>query len=117
MERAHPNRNLVSTEQIQGQDVYNDRGERIGKIDHLMIDKKSGRVTYVVMSFGGVLGLGHNHYPLPWNAISYDPDLEGFKTSISEAQLKDAPQFTDDRWGDREWEARLHDHYGAPYYW
>ena len=28
-----------------------------------------------------------------------------------------APEFTDDAWGDRDWEARTHKHYGAPVYW
>ena len=30
--------------------------ENIGEIDHLIIDKVSGRVAYAVMSFGGLLG-------------------------------------------------------------
>jgi hypothetical protein len=37
----------------------------IGEIDHLIIDKLSGRVAYAVMSFGGFMGLGHSHYPIP----------------------------------------------------
>jgi len=48
--------------------VYALKGSKIGEIDHLMIDKVSGRVTYAVLSFGGFLGLGHSHYPLPWGA-------------------------------------------------
>jgi hypothetical protein len=45
------------------------KGSKIGDIDHLMIDKVSGRVNYAVMSFGGFIGLGHSHYPIPWNAL------------------------------------------------
>ena len=40
------------------------RAIRIGEVDHLMIDKVSGRVVYAVLSFGGFIGLGHNHYPI-----------------------------------------------------
>jgi hypothetical protein len=43
-------------------------GNKIGDIDHLMIDKVSGRVSYAVMSFGGFIGLGHSHHPIPWAA-------------------------------------------------
>jgi len=50
---------------------YGPAGKHIGEIDHLIIDKMSGRVAYAVMSFGGFMGLGHNHYPIPWG----DPDL------------------------------------------
>jgi len=61
--------------------VYDSTGNKIGSVDHLMIDKVSGNVRYAVLSFGGVLGLGHSHYPLPWNAIKYDTNSEGFVTT------------------------------------
>ena len=57
---------------VEGTDVYDAKGTKIGEIDHLIIDKLSGRVGYAVMSFGGFLGLGHSHYPIPWAALSYD---------------------------------------------
>jgi len=117
MERAHPDHDLISSEQVEGTDVFDRNGDKVGKIDHLMIDKRTGHVTYAVMSFGGFMGLGHNHYPLPWSALSYDMEIEGYRTAVSEKQLRDAPEFTDDAWQDRNWETRLHDHYGVPYYW
>jgi sporulation protein YlmC with PRC-barrel domain len=68
---AHPNHQLISSEDVEGVNVYDMQGKKIGEIDHLMIDKISGRVTYAVMSFGGFLGLGHSHYPVPWGALKY----------------------------------------------
>jgi PRC-barrel domain len=114
---AHPNHNMISSEDVHDTAVYGATGDKIGEIDHLMIDKPSGRVAYAVMSFGGFLGLAHSHYPIPWSALKYDTSLEGFRTSITEQMLKDAPQFSDDSWGDRNWEMQWHKHYRAPYYW
>ena len=114
---VHPNHALISSEDVEGADVYDTKGNKVGDIDHLMIDKMSGRVSYAVMSFGGFLGLGHNHYPVPWAALKYDTSLEGYVTGITESQLRDAPEFSDDSWGDRSWETQLHKHYGAPAYW
>ena len=82
-----------------------------------MIDKVSGRIAYAVMSFGGFLGVAHSHYAIPWAALHYDTNLRGFRTGITEDQLKDAPEFSDDSWTDREWESRTHEHYGTPAYW
>ncbi len=113
----HPNRQLISSEDVEGTHVYGTGDKHVGKVDHLMIDKMSGRVAYAVISFGGFLGLGHSHYPVPWAALKFDPSLGGFRTSVTEQQLKDAPEFSDDSWGDREWEMRTHKHYTAPYYW
>jgi hypothetical protein len=38
-------------------------------------------------------------------------------TGITEAQLKDAPAFSDDSWSDRNWEAQTHQHYNVRPYW
>jgi hypothetical protein len=46
---AHPDRRLISSESVQGTDVYGPADKAIGEIDHLLIDKVSGRVTYAVM--------------------------------------------------------------------
>jgi hypothetical protein len=43
------------------------------------------------MSFGGFMGLGHSHYPIPWGALTYDKSLGGFRTNITEQQLKTRP--------------------------
>ena len=91
--------------------------EVIGEIDHLLIEKVSGRVAYAVMSFGGIMGLAHSHYPIPWSALKYDKSVAGFRTGITEEQLRNAPEFSDDSWTDRAWETRTHEHYGAPIYW
>jgi hypothetical protein len=113
---THPNHQLISSEDVEGTEVYGPDRENIGQIDHLMIDKGSGRVAYAVMSFGGFLGVGHSHYPVPWGALTFDTTLGGFRTNITEQQLRDAPEFSDDTWSDRDWEIRTHKHYGAPHY-
>ena len=118
---VHPNHQLISSEDVEGTNVYDTKGSKIGEIDHLMIDKVSGRVTYAVMSFGGFLGLGHSHYPIPWAALKYDTGLNGYVTGITEQQLKGSPSFyreTDDyEWSDRDRERELHDYWRVPYYW
>jgi hypothetical protein len=114
---VHPNHHLISSEDVEGTAVYDMNAKKIGHIDHLMIDKISGRVTYAVMSFGGFLGLGHSHYPLPWGALKYNTKLNGYETYVTEAQLRDAPAFSDDSWSDRNWESKTHEHYGINPYW
>ena len=107
----------ISTEDVQGTNVYGVDDAKVGEIDHLMLDKLSGRVTYAVMSFGGFMGLGNSHYPLPWAALKYDERLGGYRTGVTESQLKDAPGLNDDVWTDRSWEQRVHQHYGVTPYW
>ena len=113
----HADHSMISSEDVHGADVYDMGTNKIGSIDHLMIDKPSGRISYAVISFGGFLGLGQSHYPIPWTALKYDTGVSGYVTGVTEKQLKDAPQFSDDSWGDRNWESNVHQHYGARQYW
>ena len=87
---AHPDRRLISSEDVQGTDVYGIGDKAIGQLDHLLIEKISGRVAYAVMSFGGFLGLAHSHYhyPIPWSALKYDTALQGYRTGITESQFE-----------------------------
>lgn len=108
---------LVSSADVMGTAVYNHQGEHVGSIDHVMIDKLSGKVAYAVMAFGGVLGIGEEHYPVPWGALRYDVAQGGFVTDVTAEQLSGAPPRGDDWQGDRDWETRTHHHYGIPFYW
>ena len=116
MATSHPDHALISSNDVEGAAVYDESRKKIGEIDHLMIDKLSGRVVYAVLSFGGFMSLRLQHYPLPWDALSYDAELAGFRTKVREVDLRDAPEFSDDFRSSREWERRLHDYY-ARHYW
>ncbi|AWB50617.1 photosystem reaction center subunit H (plasmid) [Gemmobacter aquarius] len=108
---------LVSSDDVVGTEVYNTSGEHIGAIDHVMIDKISGKIAYAVMGFGGVLGIGEEHYPVPWAALRYEVSQGGFVTDVTPEQLENAPRRDDGWYGSRDWEIRTHDNYGIPYYW
>jgi PRC-barrel domain len=43
---------LISSEKVDGTAVYNRNGDRLGTVDHLMIDKFTGQVEYAA-SWGG----------------------------------------------------------------
>ena len=105
---------VISSNRVQGTEVYGPAGEHVGEIDHLMIERVSGRVAYAVMSFGGFLGMGKDFYPIPWNALNYDTQLDGYRTSITREQVEGAPAFAGGDnfdWNDDEWHRRMHEHY------
>ena len=63
---------LIASNRVEGTAVYNREGEKLGRIEYFMVDKRSGRADYAVMSFGGLFGLGDHHHPLPWDVLDYD---------------------------------------------
>jgi sporulation protein YlmC with PRC-barrel domain len=109
--------NLVSSSDVNGTAVYGVDGTKVGAIDHLMIDKQSGKIAYAVMGFGGFLGMGEDYHSIPWAALHYNTNLEGFSTNITPEQLEGAPARPDDWYNNREWERSAYDYYGLPYYW
>ena len=72
--------NLIGSDKVEGTNVYGADGEKIGSIERVMIDKPSGKVSYAVLGFGGFLGVGNDHYPLPWQSLKYNKDLGGYQT-------------------------------------
>jgi len=95
---------LIGSDKVEGTAVYRSNGERVGKIQRVMIGKQSGKVGYAVMSFGGFMGIGEDYYPLPWSLLTYNPRLEGYEVNISEAQLKGARKYnTHENW---DWGSR-----------
>lgn len=86
---------LIASDKVEGTPVRRSNGDTIGTIERVMIDKRSGKVAYAVMSFGGFLGIGEKYHPLPWNRLTYDEAKGGYNIDLSEAQLRNAPTFTE----------------------
>ncbi len=87
---------LISADKVVGTAVYDASGERLGTIDSIMLNKRSGKVAYAVMSFGGFLGIGERYHPLPWNVLTYDQDKGGYNIEHSADDLRKAPNYSRD---------------------
>ena len=109
---------VISSDKVNGTNVYNPAGEKLGTIDSLMIDKISGRVRYAVMEFGGFLGMGTDRYPMPWDTLKYEPEMGGYVVAVEKAQLEGAPRYTREASPDYtdEYGRRVNDYYGTPYF-
>ena len=83
---------LIASDMVEGTAVYNKAGDKMGKILNFMVNKKSGQVEYAVMSFGGFLGIGEDHYPLPWKKLNYVIEQDGFVVDLTKEQLSKAPK-------------------------
>ena len=57
--------NLIAADKVEGTAVYNAKGDKLGTVHDVMLDKRGGNVAYAVMSFGGFLGMGEKTHPLP----------------------------------------------------
>lgn len=112
--------NLIGSDKVEGTAVYGLNNDKIGSIERVMIDKPSGKVAYAVLSFGGFLGIGDDHYPIPWAKLTYDESIGGYRTDIAQKDLDEAPSYASDdqfEWDDRQRAMDVYTYYGVPPYW
>lgn len=84
---------LIASNKVEGTAVYNTDGEKLGSIYNFMVNKRSGQVEYAVLQFGGLLGVGSDYYPLPWEILDYDEEQEGYVVDIDKDALNEAPHY------------------------
>ena len=111
---------LISSAKVEGSAVYvyHSAAERLGSIDDLVIDKRTGQVRYAVLEFGGILGIGTDRYPIPWDALRYDVDLDGYVVAIDKDQLANAPRYPEDKSPEYTpaFGRTIYDYYSIPWY-
>ncbi|MDU1143004.1 PRC-barrel domain-containing protein [Aeromonas rivipollensis] len=109
---------VLSASTLNGDDVYDPRGEKLGSIKELMLDIDNGKVCYAVLSFGGFLSLGEKLFAVPWSALKVDTENKRFIMDTTEERMKNAPGFDSDNWpnmADTSWEKSIYSYYDSRY--
>lgn len=117
--RQGPGPELMGANTLIGNDVYNLKNEDLGDIKEIMLDMRTGQVSYAVLSFGGFLGMGEKLFAVPWNALTLDTQNKRFTLNVEKDRLESAPGFDEDSWpnmADQSWAKSIHDFYGTKPY-
>jgi len=111
-----PGPNMMGADTLIGNDVFNRDAEDLGDIKEIMIDMRSGQVSYAVMSFGGFLGMGEKLFAVPWEALNLDTTNKRFVLDVKRERLETAPGFDKNKWpdmADTAWQDGIHAYYGT----
>ena len=108
---------LIGSDKVEGTYVYDAKGEHIGSIERVMIEKVSGQVAYAVLSFGGFLGIGSDYYPIPWQSLKRH-QLGRIPHEHHRGTASCCPKYSGTSW---DWEDRtrgrqVYDYYGARWF-
>ncbi|HMO43934.1 MAG TPA: PRC-barrel domain-containing protein [Phenylobacterium sp.] len=106
---------LIAADKVEGVSVYNTAGEKLGSVGNIFIDKLSGQAEFATLAFGGMLGMGEKHYPLPWSVLTYDTGQDGFVVDLAKETLQGAPGYDNDRLYEPNyaWREEVAGYYGA----
>ena len=85
---------------LMGLSVMNQKNEKLGKVDNLLVDVQSGRIVAVVVSSGEFLGIGGALSAVPPTALSFNAARDTLQLNTSRESLSGAPHFKSDQWPD-----------------
>jgi sporulation protein YlmC with PRC-barrel domain len=85
--------NTMMLSDLMDLNVRSPTDENVGEIDDVILDG-DGKVSRVVVSVGGFLGMGEHHVAIAWSDLRFDPARKVAIVSMNKDQLKAAPEFT-----------------------
>ncbi len=104
--------------------LFDKTGKHIGEIEDVIVDTKSGKAAYAVISFeDGFLKKGDDMMTMiPWTLVRQsEKDTPGFVLHADKVKIEAGTFFDEKNWpdmNDMTWNKQLHDHYAvSPYFW
>ena len=93
-------KDINKASKLMGTKVKNQQEEELGKISDLVVDFRSGKIAYAVLSHGGTLGIGGKQVAIPMEAFTVQQGEEVLLLNLSKQQLAQASGFEDKNWPD-----------------
>jgi sporulation protein YlmC with PRC-barrel domain len=90
--RPHPG-GLVEAHWLIGRPVVNENSRESGRVESMWVDPKDGRIKELVISVGGVLGIGDKHKKVPWQDARIEWQGQKPIVRLSDAQLRAAERY------------------------
>ncbi len=105
---------VMSSTDLINDEVTNNAGENLGRIEKLMVDLRTGNVLYAVLSYGSLLA-AKKYIAVPWQALNFSHHDKRFVLNIEKDRLGEAPVFDQSRWPEQAepgWIGDLYHYYG-----
>ncbi len=89
---------FISSHKMEQYDVINKKGEDLGQVQTFVMDMQEGMIAFVLVAFGGILGISDKWFAMPWAALEWHPGTMKFILDMPEEVLKNAPGMDKDEW-------------------
>jgi PRC-barrel domain len=88
-ERTDGGGRLIVSDHAKSAPVYTPEGNRLGRIERVLVDETTGEIVRAVVSFtfGNSMGLEADEHPVPWSLLTYNPRFDGYELRITDKQM------------------------------
>jgi sporulation protein YlmC with PRC-barrel domain len=114
------NSDAIRAKKVIGTSVKDLSGDKIGTVEDIVLDKLSNNIVFVIVGFGGFMGMGEKYHPIPWLSLKYDEREGAYVVPFSRDMLEAAPADSIDALVSGNavaYRDRAYDYYNAPHYW
>lgn len=94
---------LERAKNLIGAKIVDDKSERLGKVEDIVLTPNRDAISYVVLSHGGTWGMGDKYFAVPWSQFSFKPGETAGQgilvlKNVTSADLDKAPGFDKNHW-------------------
>jgi sporulation protein YlmC with PRC-barrel domain len=100
-ENAYQSDPFIKASYLSGKQVENRRGDIIGIVKDMLLDIDRNRIQYVVLSIGGILGVGDKLVAVPVRALHILTERDAVMLDADSKQINQAPALGDGNWPQR----------------
>ena len=104
---------ILTAKSVLGDRVFNEAGEDLGKIEDIMLNLDEGTIKYVVIAFGGVLGVNQKYFAIPFEALTLDSKNHAFILEQRREAFENSPGFDKKHWPDANFHSQFSGDYGG----
>lgn len=111
---------FIPSNRLGRYDLVNEKGQDMGQVQTFVVDMLTGRIAFVVVAFGGMLGISDKWFAMPWEIMAWSQENKKFIIDMPKNVLETAPGMTKNKWMEdinADFLAKCYLHYGLAPYW
>lgn len=114
--QEHMGSSNITADELKGMAVIDQNGKDIGEIKDVKADQDTGRVDFVILAKGGMMGIGETKCAVPIRALNINLDKKQATLNVDQSLLASAPKQAPDV-SNKDFELQLEQHYGIAPAW
>jgi sporulation protein YlmC with PRC-barrel domain len=111
---------LIPATRMDMYNVVNAMGEDMGQVQNFMVDADTGRIAFMIVSFGGMMGISDKWIAIPMDVLRFNNDTGNFILDVPRETLEKAPGLDKSRWREQvnlDWLDSVYTCFGCKPYW